>query len=287
MKPDSLFFRLRGVIALVLLLCFVAAFVLSACGPAYEVPAGEARSASVIAAPSTKPALDQLDSTLQERNSTLSAEVEYLDTEAMVERIDAAPQADVVLTASREQMQDLDREGHISGDPLPLASNRLVLVATAENPQNILHFEDFAERVADLRVSTCAADAPCTTQVADLVNAYELDLGASDATLARASTTDGPQTPQTPLTDLGAGRSDAALAYVTDALAQDTPLQTFEVPASERSTAEVWAGVLEKPQDDAAAGDFFEVLAGEDARSAFSEAGFLPPPSAEMGASSH
>jgi molybdate transport system substrate-binding protein len=29
MKPDSLFFRLRGVIALALLLCFVAAFVLS------------------------------------------------------------------------------------------------------------------------------------------------------------------------------------------------------------------------------------------------------------------
>lgn len=283
MKPDSLFFRLRGVIALVLLLCFVAAFVLSACGTAYEVPTSEDRSATVLAAPSTKPALVQLDSDLRARNSTLSAEVEYLDTEAMTARIDAAPEADIVLTASREQMQDLDRAGHIAGDPLPLASNRLVLVATAENPQSVLDFEDFAARAAELRVSTCATDAACTTQIADLGDDYALDLRASQATLARASTTNGPQTP---LSDLSAGRSDVALAYVTDALAEDSPLQTFEVPTSADSTTEVWAGVLEQRQDDTAAEDFFGVLAGEDARSAFSEAGFLPPPSAEMGTSS-
>ncbi len=284
MKPDSLFFRLRGVIALVLLLCFVVAFVLSACGPAYEVPDSEGRSATVLAAPSTKPALGQLDSDLREHSSTLSAEVEYLDTETMAARIDAAPQADIVLTASREQMQDLAREGQISGEPLPLASNRLVLVTSAENPHAIRDFDDFAERAGDLRVSTCAADAPCTAQVADLVADYELELRATDAALARASTADGPQTP---LSDLAAGRSDAALAYVTDALAEDSPLQTFEVPTSAQSTTQIWAGVLEDPRHDAAAEDFFHVLAGEKGRSAFSEAGFLPAPAAETGASSH
>ncbi|GAA1145179.1 molybdate ABC transporter substrate-binding protein [Nesterenkonia lutea] len=283
MKPDSLFFRLRGVIALVLLLCFVAAFVLSACGSPYQVQPSEDRSVRVLAAHSTEPALERLSADLYDRGSGISAEIDYLDAGALLGRANSEHQADIVVTASREHMQELTEDGLIKGDPLPLASNRLVLVATPQNPQSIKGFNDFAARAADLSVSTCAEDAPCTEQITDLSGTFGLELEARDMTLASAG---GAAEPESALTALTAGRSDAALAYVTDVLARDTPLQTFEIPGFHGSTTQVWAGVLDDPEDDAAAEEFLGVMAGERARSAFSEAGFLPPPAAEAGAGS-
>lgn len=283
MKPDSLFFRLRGVIALVLLLCFVAAFVLSACGPAAGINTAEGRSVNVLAAPSTAPALEALEADLQERQSGVSTQVEYLDAEALQRRIDSGHEADLVLTASREQMQALRRQGSIEGDPLPMASNRLVLVATAENPSEIMDFEDFSGRSSELRVSTCTGDAPCTEQITELSGAFDLDLKHEDPHVARASFS---AEPENALQDLIQGESDAALAYVTDVLAQDAALQTFEIPQFQHSTTQVWAGVLADPQNAGAADEFFGILAGEQSRSAFSGAGFLPAPVAEAGASS-
>ncbi|MCH8571678.1 substrate-binding domain-containing protein [Nesterenkonia sp. AY15] len=283
MKPDSLFFRLRGVIALVLLLCFVAAFVLSACGPATGVSAGENRSVTVLAAPSTAPALDALRSDLHDRQSGVSAQVEYLGSDALERTIESGHDADLVLTASRDQMLALTQDGSIEGDPIPLASNRLVLVATAENPFEILDFDDFAARAADLRVSTCAGDAPCTEQITDLSGAFDLDLTDEEFHMTRAGFS---AEPDSALQNLTEGSSDAALAYVTDVLAQDVPLQTFEIPQFQQSTTQVWAGVLTDPENSGAANEFFGILAGERARSAFSEAGFLPAPVAEAEASS-
>ena len=278
MKPDSLFFRLRGVIALVLLLCFVAAFVLSACGPATQISTSEQRSVTVLAAASTAPALEALNADLHERQSGVSAQVEYLGSQDLQRRIDSGHDADLVLTASRDQMQELTRADRIQGDPLPLASNRLVLVATAANPHGIENFDDFASRAAELEVSTCAGDAPCTEQVTDLSGSFDLDLTGEDLEVASAgySTDHG-----TELDSLTAGDSDAALAYVTDVLAQDAALQTFELPEFQQSTTQVWAGVLAEPEDADAADEYLGILAGERARSAFSGAGFLPAPVAE------
>lgn len=283
MKPDSLFFRLRGVIALVLLLCFVAAFVLSACGPATEVSATEDRRVNVLAAPSTAPALEALNADLAERQSGVSAQVEYLGSEELQRRVASGHEADLVLTASRDQMQSLTQSGSIEGDPLPLASNRLVLVATAENPVNILDFDDFAARAADLRVSTCAGDAPCTEQISDLSGTFDLELPSEDFRVAGAGF---PSEPEGELQSLTEGESDAALAYVTDVLAQESPLQTFEIPQFQQSTTQVWAGVLAEPESAGAANEYLGILAGERARSAFSGAGFLPAPVAEAEASS-
>lgn len=283
MKPDSLFFRLRGVIALVLLLCFVAAFVLSACGPASQVSATEDRSVTVLAAPSTEPALEALNTDLYDRQSGVSAEVEYLSSDALQRRIESGHDADLVLTASREQMQDLAQEDSIAGDPLPLASNRLVLVTTAENPHDIRDFDDFAGRAADLDVSTCAGDAPCTEQIIDLSGSFDLELTTEDFQMASAGFAAGPEEE---LQSLIEGDSDAALAYVTEVLAQEAPLQTFEIPQFQQSTTQVWAGVLADPENSGAANEYLGILAGEHARSAFSGAGFLPAPVAEAEASS-
>lgn len=283
MTPDSLFFRLRGVIALVILLCFVAAFVLSACSPATQLPSEEHRSVSVLAAPSTAPALEVLNQDLEARQRGVSARVQYLRTDALQKVVDSEPEADLVLTASRDQMQDFVRAGRIDGDPLPLASNRLVLVTTAENPHSIQDFDDFVARAADLTVSTCSGDAPCTEQISDLSGAFDLNLSVEGPRVSRAGLfTD----PDRALRNLAEGHSDAALAYVTDVLAEDPALQTFEIPQVQQSTTQIWAGVLAEPEDSGAANEFYGILAGERARSAFSEAGFLPAPAAEADASS-
>lgn len=283
MKPDSLFYRMRGVIALVLLLCFVAAFVLSACGPATQISTADQRSVKVLAAPSTAPALDALNAELHDRQSGVSAHVEYLDSEALQRRVETDPDADLILTASREQMQSFTQAGDIDGDARALASNRLVLVATAENPQAITGFDDFTARAADLRVSTCAGDAPCTEAITGLAGDFDLDLGVDEFDVTPA----GPNSePPHPVQSLTAGESDAALDYVTEVLAQDAALQTFDIPQSFQSTTQIWGAVLAEPTSAGDANEFMGILTSERARSAFSVAGFLPAPAAEAEASS-
>lgn len=272
MRSDSLLFRMRGVIALTLLAAFVITFVLSACedGTAQPSPTPDDPDddVTVLSATSAEPALERLAEELAGGEAALDLNVDYAGTSSLVERVEAGEEFDVLLTASRDHMAAMVEAGHVDGDPLPVASNRLVLAVPGDNPAEIEDFEDFADRSGELRTAVCAEEAPCGELAVRLTEQLDVDLGSAEEHSSASEVVER----------LTAGETDAGLVYLTDALAASDEIDHAEVPDFEQSTTQLWVGISSGPLNADAAERLFQHFAGEPGRAAFDDAGFLAPP---------
>lgn len=276
MRSDSLLFRMRGVIALLILAAFIAAFVLTACGngtpqpsPTPEDPDDEV---VVLSASSAEPALERLADEVAGGESGLDLQIEYAGTPSLLSMIDSGEGFDLLLTASRDHMAEMVDAGHIESDPLPVASNRLVLAVPRDNPGEIEDFEDFAARSDELTTAVCTEDVPCGQLALTLAEELEVDLDAETEKTSASGV----------MAELTSGMADAGLVYLTDALAAEDEVDYTEIPDYEQSTTQLWVGVSSEPQNSDAAERLFQHFAGETGRTAFDDAGFLAPP-AESG----
>ncbi|GAB3192512.1 molybdate ABC transporter substrate-binding protein [Nesterenkonia suensis] len=274
MGPDSLMYRMRGVIALALLVCFVAAFVLTACAtdsPDPDSTPSPDAEVVVLAAASVEPALQRVEQDLQSRGAGLTLAAEYAGTSTVVSQLRAGRPADVVITASRTHMNDLVEDGHVSQDAFPMATNRLALVVPAENPGGVDSFDDFIAHAEELLTAVCAVEVPCGELTATMEDELGVDVAADTEETSVASV----------MTKVRMGEVDAGFTYVTDAQAAGDEVQIFEIPDFPHNDTQIWAGITAAPEDRESAEQLLTLLAGEAGRSAFEEAGFLPPPAAE------
>ncbi|MDS2173988.1 molybdate ABC transporter substrate-binding protein [Nesterenkonia sp. CL21] len=274
MRPGSWFHRMRGVIALALLVCFIAAFVLTACSDddtEAEPPATPTTEVTVLAAASVEPALRRVDQDLRSRGASVTLRSEYGGTSTLVSQIRSGRAFDIVITASRTHMADLVDDGAVAGDAYPLATNRLALVVPADNPGEIDSFDDFIAHAAELTTATCAEDVPCGELARTMQEELGVDVHADTEETSVASV----------MTKVRMGEVDAGFAYLTDAEAADDEVEVFEIPDFPHNDTQIWAAVAAEPQEQEAAEQLFTLLVGESGRTAFEEAGFLPPPAAE------
>ncbi|MDZ5076910.1 molybdate ABC transporter substrate-binding protein [Nesterenkonia sp. HG001] len=265
---------MRGVIALVLLVCFVAAFVLTACdgdSPDPESAATPDSEVVVLAAASVEPVLQRIEQGLQERDAGLTLAAEYGGTSTLVSQIRSSRPFDVVITASRAHMGELVEDGHVSRDAYPVATNRLALVVPAENPADVDSFDDFIAHADDLLTATCAPEVPC----GELTRTMEEELGVEVHTDTEETSV------SSVMTKVRMGEVDAGFTYITDAHAAGDEVQVFEIPDFANNDTQVWAAIAAEPEDREAAEQLLTLVAGETGRTAFEEAGFLPPPAAE------
>ncbi|WP_010524149.1 extracellular solute-binding protein [Nesterenkonia sp. F] len=264
--------RPSALLVLAVVLVIIGGLTLAGCAsPAAEDGGGEAEPPVVLSAASAEPALERLaaDPDVADVVSTMAPE--YAGTSTLVSQIDSGRSFDVVFSASRRHMTELQDGGHIGGDPLPVATNRLVLAVPAENPGEIESFADFADRAEELTTAICAPQVPCGMLAGALSEELALDLHADTEETSVSSV----------LSKISLGEVDAGLVYRTDAAAAGEDVRTLEVPEHDGGTNQMWAGLSAAPTHPQAAEQLMGELASEDGRAAFEESGFLPPPAAE------
>lgn len=250
----------------------LAALVLSAC--AADSPGDDDAGAPVVlAAASAEPALEQLARAPEVGDAVSGMAPEYAGTSTLVSQIESGRSFDVVLSASRRHMSELQQGEHIAGDPIPVATNRLVLAVPAANPGGVESFEDFAARAEELTTAICAPQVPCGMLAETLSEELDLDLHAATEETSVAAV----------LSKISLGEVDAGLVYRTDAEAAGEDVQAFQVPEVHGGTNQMWAGLSTDPPHPQAAEQLMGALASESGRAAFEQAGFLPPPAAEAG----
>lgn len=265
-------YRMRGAIALTLLLCFIAAYALSACGPADPEPSPTVEDeVIVLGAASVEPALRLLEEELQGRGAGLELASEFGGTATILAQVNSGRPFDVIITASRQHMVELSEEGQVSGDPFPLATNRLALVVPADNPGDVDSYDDFIAHAEDLSTAVCAAEVPCGHLAETLQDELRVDLHADTKETSVASV----------MTKVTMGEVDAGFVYVTDADAAGDDVEVFEIPEFPDNDTQIWAAMSAEPEHTEAAEQLLTLMMGEVGRSAFEEAGFLPPPAAE------
>ena len=192
------------------LLLIVAASLAGSCGaPAADPtdPAVESVELRVFAAASLTGVMADLEAAYEASTPGVDVVVNLAGSSTLRAQIlDGAP-ADVVATANPEVMDDLVEAGLVIGQPLPFASNRLVIAVAPGNPGGVAGLDDLAR--PDLFLGLCARGVPC----GDL----------ADTALAEAGLTIEPDTREPDvralLTKVRSGELDAGLVYATDVAA--------------------------------------------------------------------
>lgn len=184
-------------------------------------------------------------------------------------QIEEGAPADVFASASSDLAQALRRKGLIE-EPVPLASNRLVVVVPASNPAGIASARDLDRD--GVRVVMGAAGVPA----GDYARTALAALGLSRV-VARAVS----QEPDVKgvLGKVATGEADAGLVYVTDARAAGDRVRAIAIPARAAPDVHYEIAVVVGSPHAAAARELVARATGPDGRRELAGAGFVLPPS--------
>ncbi len=250
----------------------LAVVLLAACGP--SSPSGTAEL-TVFAAASLRTALERLEPAWEEQTPAAPITLAMDSSAALRVQIEQGAEADAFLSADPADAAALARVG-LANQPVPFASNTLVIVVPLDNPQAVRSPADLGNH--GLRIVAAGEDVPLTRYAREVVDrlagidgypdefvaAYEINV-ASREDNARAV-----------LAKVELGEGDAASVYATDARGSDR-VQVIPIP-SEAQAAVTYAAVALRGPDEARATELITWLREPGAQAILADAGFLPPP---------
>jgi len=204
--------------------------------------------------------------------SSLSTVLPHLDDTArfsfdgstgLLDQLRSGARADVFVSADHATMLAAAEEGLLDGEPVMVATNRLVLVVPADNPARVTGFDG---SLADTRLVVCAPEVPCGSGARRLAEAAGVRL---DPVSEELKVTDV-------LGKVASGEADAGIVYATDAALASDAVTAMEIPGAAADPNTYWAGVVAQAPHPEGAEAFVAALAGPwqaDLRAA----GFGPP----------
>jgi molybdate transport system substrate-binding protein len=219
----------------------------------------------VGAASSLTDAFTTIGTQFEEANPGTAVEFTFDSSSALATQIAEGAPVDVFVSADEASMITLDEEGIVEIGPI-VARNELVIVVPAGNPDGV---EGLADLAALDVVALCAEDAPCGRFAAQ-------SLDTAGVTLAEDRITRSPNARAT----LGAvtdGDADAAIVYVSDALAGAPTVEAVTIPPVENVQAVYPTGMVVETEAADLADAFIAYLLGPDAQAVLEEQGFLAP----------
>ncbi|WP_370524188.1 molybdate ABC transporter substrate-binding protein [Cellulomonas sp. APG4] len=230
------------------------AVVTSGCVPG--TPSDDGRTLTVLAAASLTEVLDQVADDFRATEPDVEVRVSYAGSADLVAQVaDGAP-ADVLVTADAPTMDEARATGRVAGEPVVVATNRLVLVTPPDDPADVAGPEDLARDDVDLVV--CAPQVPCGRATVALADELGLEIA--------------PVSEENAVTDvLGkvvAGEADAGVVYVTDARRVGDDVRSVELPDVPTARATYLAAVLDDgaaSRDDDGASDHDDAASDDDA----------------------
>jgi molybdate transport system substrate-binding protein len=166
--------------------------------------------------------------------------------------------ADLLITADADTMREAVAQRLVSGEPVTIAANRLVVALAPGNPGGLDDLDDLRDPA--LLLGVCAAEVPCGRLAAEVREAIDLSVSVD---------TEEPNVRALALKIAG-GELDAGLIYATDA--QDLGLDTLgEGPLDAFVTEYRAASVADGPAP------IIEFLRSDPGRALLTAAGFGVP----------
>ena len=192
-------------------------------------------------------------------------------------QIEQGAPADLFLSADRQNPQALVDAGLTDGDAVDFAGNRLTMIVPADDPADLASPTELAR--PGVKVIAAGDGVPITAYARDVVArlaalpGYPVDFAAGYA----ANVVSKEENVKAVVAKIELGEGDAALVYLTDALAS-SGVRTIEIPPD--ANVEVWyAGVVVKASaHPVQAHAFLAWLAGPDGASILRTFGFQPLP---------
>jgi molybdate transport system substrate-binding protein len=211
--------------------------------------------------------------TIAERFQGARVEPSFGSSSALARQIrDGAP-ADVFLSANREWVDFLREEGAVAGDPIVLARNRLVCIATRGGAVSRESVNDPRSLLVAIGEDGRVAIADEGVPAGEYARAALRHLGLLSAFTPHLV---GQQDVRAVLNAVELGELAVGFVYSTDAKVADV-VTLFELDPSTHPPIEVRAAVVRDARQPELARRFLDFLRGDTARSVLAEAGFALP----------
>ncbi len=241
---------------------------LAGCGSDDTATTEEKPEVTVLAAASLTDALDEIIAEY-EKDADCTITPSYAGSGDLVQQIKGGAPCDIFVSASKSNMDDLEKEDYINTDTRKdLLGNTLTLVATIEKKDDVSMDNLTSDKVGSIsigEVDTVPA-GKYASQVFD-------NLGITDAISDKIVYA---KDVRAVLNYVETGDADCGFVYKTDALTMDeTKGVVVEDVAEDLHDAIVYPAAIMKdaPQADAAA-DFYEFMQGDFAKEVFEKYGF-------------
>ncbi|MEW1836307.1 molybdate ABC transporter substrate-binding protein [Microbacterium sp. NPDC079995] len=179
---------------------------LTGCAAPAPVPPGDEVSGSltVYAAASLQASFDEMSAAFTAQHPGMQISPVYDGSSTLATQIAEGAPADVFASADEATMASV---AEFSSDPAVFATNTLVIVVPAGNPENVTSLADLSDVVAVL----CAPEVPCGAASARLLDGAGVTVDAASLE----------QNVTAVLTKVAAGEADAGLVYATDVVGRD------------------------------------------------------------------
>ncbi len=179
---------------------------------------------------------------------------------ALVQQVDEGAPADLLLTASRETMENALAQGSVE-TPVPLASNVMVMVVPKGNPQGL---RSAADLEPSARLVLCDPSVPCgaiSTRIME-ANGWHLHASSLESQVADV------------LGKVASGEADAGWVYSTDAAASED-VEAIPLDHAEDFRNEIMGAVVASSSRHEEAQEVLSLLAS-DFDSTWEQFGFTP-----------
>jgi molybdate transport system substrate-binding protein len=220
---------------------------------------------TILAAASLTEPFEKLGHSLEEAYPDLDVVFSFGPSSGLVEQVLAGAPADLLATADTRTMAAAVEGRAVDGEPVVFARNTLALVVPAGNPGDVHGLDDLARE--ELRVALCEPQVPCGAATERLLEAD--GIRADPDTLA----TDVKEA--TALASLG--EVDAAVVYLTDAVAEGGAVETIEIPQAAEVVNDYPVALVRGGPNPEAARVVVEAVTGDLGQAILAEAGFLGP----------
>lgn len=224
---------------------------------------GDSPTLMVQAAASLQEPFTQLGAQFEDAHPGIEVEFGFAGSSTLVEQIRQGAPADVVATADTATMDALVAAGLHGGEPVPFASNTLMIAVPAGNPAGVVDLASLAQD--DLALVLCAPEVPCGAAATRVQEAAGITLSPVSE---EQSVTDV-------LNKVTTGEADAGLVYRSDVIRAGDAVEGLDLPAAAPSTYPI-ATVHGSPRPELAEA-FVELVTGPQGRDALAAHGFGAP----------
>ena len=243
---------------------------------ASEPPSATAVDLTIFAAASLAGALEDVKEAYSASHPGTTLTISTDSSAALATQIEQGAPADVFLSADTTNPAKLVSGGFSAGEAVTFASNKLTIVAPADNPAGVATPADLAK--PGLKVIAAGDEVPITMYAKQLVAnlAKEPGYPAGFEAAYASNVVSQEDNVKAVIGKIEIGEGDAAIVYVTDATAS-TKVTAVAVPDSANITAKYAGIVVGASSDQEPARLFLAWLTGPEGQAVLSRFGFLPP----------
>ena len=256
---------------ILIILALILALGLTACSPA---TGDDSTELVVFAAASLSDVMEEIAELYSDVAPDVQLIFNFASSGTLETQIREGAVADVFISASQYEMDNLEPAFVLDGTRIDLLENKVALVVASENPAGIHSFADMAEALSDgtMLMAMGNRGVPAGRYAQNVLTHFGLD---ADELSGRGLISYGANVREV-AAQVREGSVDCGVVYIADALEMN--LTVVDVATVAMSGRVIYpAAVINVGENPDAARAFLEVLASSEAMAIFESRGFLPP----------